>query len=125
MKHLQHAVFATLVASTFLLPAVTVFAADNAIPQRADIDDQYKRRVEDMYSDVETWEADFAYVESNIPRLEQYRGRLGESPETIYGCLALRDSLAIVISDLYVFAFLKLSEDGRMSMYQELGGIHG
>ncbi len=122
MKRLQHTLMAALFALIFVVSGTMAIAGEGTIPQREDIDERYKWSLDGMYPDLEAWEADFAYVESNMPRLEQYRGRLGESPEALYGCLALRDSLAIVISDLYVYAYLKVSEDGRVSIYQELGG---
>ncbi|HUV30044.1 MAG TPA: oligoendopeptidase F [Acidobacteriota bacterium] len=97
-------------------------AQSGAVPQRSDIDDQYKWRVEDMYDNLEAWEADYALLESRIGSFEQYKGHLGDSPDMLLGCLKLSDSLSSVISNLYVYAYLKLDEDNRQSEFQELGG---
>jgi len=104
--------------------AATVEGAGNtgAIPQRGEIDPQYQWRVEDIYANQDAWEADFKRVEASIPAFDQYRGHLGDSPEMLLNCLKLSDSLSIIINDLYVFAYLKLDEDTRVSLYQELGG---
>ena len=111
-----------LVMSWMIIPAADAPAKNGAIPQRTDIDDKYKWRVEDIYPTVDAWESDFKLLEQSLPALEKYRGRLGDSPETMLEALKLRDSLSIIDGNLYVFANLKLSEDTRRSDIQELTG---
>jgi len=89
--------------------------------QRSEIDDKYKWSLKDIYPDTIAWQADFDLLQSRMGELENYRGRLGESAETLYACLALEDSLNIVLGRLYVYAFLKQDEDTRISEYQQLG----
>jgi oligoendopeptidase F len=116
-----------MLAATFMMMwmlASTAAAAGGAgaIPQRNQIDKKYQWRVEDIYANQAAWDADYAYVESNYPRIEKFRGRLSESPAVLLQCLKLKDSLEIIIGNLYVYAYLKLDEDNRKSEYQELGG---
>jgi oligoendopeptidase F len=116
-------VLAALVLAAFaagVLMAQT--SGTGAIPQRDDIDDQYKWNVEDIYPDLKAWEADFARLQDGIGLFAQYQGRLAESPQVLAECLRLTDSLNIITGNLYVYAYLKLDEDNRVSMYQELGG---
>ncbi|MCK5127704.1 MAG: oligoendopeptidase F, partial [candidate division Zixibacteria bacterium] len=40
----------------------------------------------------------------------------------LYNCLKLSDSLDVIISNLYVYAYLKLDEDNSQSQYQQLTG---
>ncbi len=94
----------------------------SSIPQREDIDDKYKWRVEDIYETPADWEEDFTLLKSSLGSFEQYRGHLGDSPEVLLNCLWLSDSLNIVTGNLYVYAYLKLDEDNRSSEFQELGG---
>jgi len=98
------------------------FAQDGGLPQRADIEDKYKWKVEDMYATIDAWEADFAKLEGAIGNFDQFKGHLGDSPQMLLNCLTLSDELDIIVSNLYVFAYLKLDEDNSQSMYQELGG---
>jgi len=100
----------------------TLHAESEGVPQRSDIEDQYKWKVEDIYPNLDAWESDFAYLTDNLPRLEAFQGHLAESPEMLLHCLSLSDSLDIIIGNLYVYAFLKLDEDNRRSEFQELGG---
>ncbi len=102
--------------------AVAALADTKAIPQRSDIDDKYKWNVEHIYPDLESWEADYNFVKENLGRFEQYRGHLGDSPAKLLECLKLRDSLSLIVDNMYVYAYLKLDEDNREGKYQELTG---
>ena len=99
-----------------------VSAATNAIPQRSDIAEQYKWKLEDMYATQDAWESDFNALKSNLTRFDQYKGHLGDSPSTLLTCLQLSDSLNKIGDNLYVFAYLRLDEDNRSSAAQELAG---
>jgi oligoendopeptidase F len=112
---------AVLVALLLVLMAVPLaFAQENKIPQRADIEDRYKWRLEDIYPDTLAWQADFELLQSRMGEMEKYSGRLGESAGTLYECLALRDSLSNILDRLYVFAHMKKDEDTREPAYQAL-----
>ncbi len=107
-----------------LLTALLVanaFGAMKTIPQRSDIEDQYTWKVEDIYPSDQAWEQEFTALEENYERLRSYEGRLGESPATLLECLKLRDSLELIADNLYVYAYLKLDQDNRLSTYQEMG----
>ncbi len=114
-----------------IVPALVIWAfavasapadEDGGVPQRKDIDDKYKWRVEDIYETRADWEKDFVLLRSSLGSFEQYQGHLGDSPETLLDCLRLSDSLDIITGNLYVYAYLKLDEDNRRSKFQELGG---
>jgi len=128
MKVLQvkaSSVFCLLVI--LLAMAMAVPAQDDVekIPQRADIEDKYKWKVEDMYPDLDAWEADFEVLKGSVDAFDAYKGHLGDSPETLLKCLKLSDSLDIIDGNLYVYAYLKLDEDNRNSVYQDLAGRIG
>lgn len=124
MKQRQKLVL-TVFLSIFLSVSLFsgVFSAETSkIPQRSDIEDQYKWKLEDIYPDSAAWQKDFDYLKDNLPRLEAYKGKLAESSNQLLNCLKLRDSLSIMEENLYVFAYMKLDEDNRISKFQELGG---
>ena len=118
-QHLKSStVLSILVVCTF---ALTLTADTGSIPQRSEIEDKYKWKVEDIFQDNEAWETSFISLKTGISSFEQYQGHLGDTPEMLLNCLRLRDSLELIGDNLYVYAYLKLDEDNRVSQYQEMG----
>ena len=101
-----------------LLLASTIWA--QAARERSEIDAKYKWNLEDLYPTVEAWNGAFSVLEAAIPRLEAFKGRLGESPASLLECLELNDSLNSLTHRLYVYANLKLDQDKRVGESQEL-----
>ncbi len=89
-------------------------------PQRSEIDNKYKWKLGDIYPDDESWEQDFATVEAMLPQMEKFKGRLAESGKTLLDCLVMQDSIWIIFDPQYVYAYMKLDEDTRVSKYQEM-----
>lgn len=90
------------------------------IPQRSEIPDKYKWKLEDIYSTDSLWEYDFSRVEALLPEMEKFKGHLAESGKTLLDCLIMQDSIWNIMDRLYVYAYMKLDEDTRISKYQEL-----
>lgn len=106
----------------WLLTSMSALAGDTgSIPQRADIEDKYKWKVEDIFPDNDAWERFFGSLKVGIGGFQPYQGHFGDSPEMLLNCLRLRDSLELICDNLYVYAYLKLDEDNRVSQYQEMG----
>lgn len=97
-------------------------AQDGGATQRADVEDRYKWKLTDMYPTQEAYDADFATVEASLGAFEQFKGRLGESPDVLLACLKLSDSINIINDDLYVYTHLQADEDQRIDANEELAG---
>lgn len=116
-------------SKVFLLTGlVAIFALCSAfgqsqvkkIPQRSEIAEKYKWRLQDIYPSDEQWEQDFSGVEALLPEMNKYRGHLAESGKTLLDCLIMQDSIWIKFDPMYVYAYMKLDEDTRVSKYQEM-----
>lgn len=90
------------------------------IVERHEIEERYKWKTEDMYASAQAWEADFQKVKDQIPALEQYKGRLAESADTLLAFLSLRDETAKILSLLFSYSARKKDEDTRISENQSL-----
>jgi oligoendopeptidase F len=90
------------------------------IPQRSEIPEKYKWRLQDIYPTDQKWEQDFSKVEALLPEAEKFKGHLAESGKMLLDCLALQDSMWIMFDPMYVYAYMKLDEDNRISKYQEM-----
>jgi oligoendopeptidase F len=110
----------TIMISWNMARAQSQTAEVQKIPQRSDINDKYKWRLQDIYADTLKWENDFNRLQSEMGVIEQCQGKLDQSAENLFKCLTLRDSLDNLMDRLYVFAFLKKDEDTRISQFQEL-----
>ena len=69
--------FYSFLTSLLLLASSLVFA--KAVPERADIDAQFKWDLTDMYADAAGWEADRARFLEALPTLSAHRGKLESS----------------------------------------------
>ena len=96
------------------------FADVKEAPTRDQIEDQYKWDLTDFFPSDEAWEEELVAFTEQIPKIEEYKGNLGNSAETLAACLMLSDSLGGRAHRLYVYAALKLDEDNRVGKYQEM-----
>jgi oligoendopeptidase F len=95
-------------------------AAVDDVPTRAQIDDQYKWRLEDMYPSIEAWEKEADEVKQLTSRFAQLKGRLVESAETLLEALQLQDQIGERLARLYAFARMRRDEDNANATYQAL-----
>ncbi|MFC1565362.1 oligoendopeptidase F [Candidatus Neomarinimicrobiota bacterium] len=106
--------------STILIITISIFIvfplfAQSDIPQRSDIEDEYKWNLEDIYPTIEDWERDYQFVESNLEKFDSFRGNLEKSGKIILDCFKLDEELSITRDNIYVYANLKKDLDTRVS----------
>ena len=102
-----------------ILFAIPLFAQSD-IPQRSDIEDEYKWNIADIYSNMEKWENDYQDVEMNLIKFEKYRGKLGSSGQIILECFNLDEEISKKLENLFVYAYLNKDSDTRISEFQGL-----
>ena len=85
--------------------------AEERIPKRCDIEEQYKWRLEDIYPTREDWEKDFKRFEEMTEKFTALKGRLAESAETLLSYFRLSDKLAVISDSLINYAQRKSDED--------------
>ena len=88
--------------------------------ERKDILTEYTWDLETMYKDEKDWEEDLANVLKKAEDFTKYKGKVGESKETLLNALKDRDNIYRVISKSYSYAHLKLDEDTRIGNSQAL-----
>jgi oligoendopeptidase F len=122
MRRVQRFFVPGVVLVFLLFGWVSLFAQSKttAIPQRSDIAEKYKWKLEDIYPTTGDWEKDFTGIKELIPQISSFKEHLSESGKKLYDCLALNDSVSIIMGKLYVYANMKLDEDTRNSNFQQL-----
>jgi len=113
---------------TFLL--LLGFIATN-YPQtleRKDVPDKYKWNLADLYPTRDAWQADLDMLSKEIDKLPEFKGRLGESSETLYKALTSSSNVVETLYKAYVYASnlsnenLNLAENqAMMQQMQALG----
>ncbi|MEC0665743.1 oligoendopeptidase F [Priestia flexa] len=90
------------------------------LPNRSEIKVEDTWRLEDIFETDEAWEKEFQAVKALVPEMEQYRGKLGESAETLFKALQQQDELTMRVSKLYTYAHMRYDQDTTNSFYQGL-----
>ncbi len=73
----------------------------------------------ELYPDDAAWEAARKGALAALPGIAKYKGRLGESADTLAEALVLQSDLGRTIARIYTYVSLKGDEDVRVSAYQE------
>src|SRR6476659_4164846 len=89
----------------------------SGIPTRADISDTDKWDLTHLFANVSKWQEDFAWLQGEYPKLEQWKGRVGESAQTLAGLLEFEKALEQKMERVYHYASLQASEDSTNNDY--------
>src|SRR5881398_456383 len=87
------------------------------IPTRTDISDSDKWELTHLFADVGKWQEDFAWLQRTYPKLQNWKGRVGESTQTLAEVLEFEKSLELKIERIYHYASLQLAEDSTTNEY--------
>jgi len=85
---------------------------------RQEVDPQLKWRLTDIFESDAAWEKALADVQQDIAVIESYRGRLGESADTLLDLLKTRSDAERRIMLVYAYAHLHQDTDNGNATYQ-------
>ncbi len=89
----------------------------NTIPERKDIPETDRWDLTPLFSSDEAWDTMYSEVEKGLPMYENYRGRLGESAQTLADAITFSLNTDRNIEKLYTYAHLKTDEDKSNQQY--------
>jgi oligoendopeptidase F len=92
----------------------------SSVPERSEIDEEYKWDLESMFDDDEAWEAAYEDVQERLDELQAYEGRVTEDAATLLEVLELREELMREVSDVAAYARMRSDEDTTNQEYQAL-----
>ncbi|RPI69523.1 MAG: oligoendopeptidase F, partial [Ignavibacteriales bacterium] len=92
----------------------------SSLPVRENINEKYKWNLTHIYKTDDEWEADFKWIEQNIPGYEKFKGTLSNSADNLFNCLDFDDSIGIKLERLFLYAMLSKDSDMRVTKYQAL-----
>jgi len=92
----------------------------SSVPERSEIDAEYRWDLDSIYASDEDWEAALEAVRERIAELEQFEGRVTESAATLLETFETHESVMREVSQVATYANLRSSEDQRVAEYQSM-----
>jgi oligoendopeptidase F len=89
------------------------------IPTRDEIEEQYRWNLADIYPTTDAWEKDYSYVEGNLTKLKDYKGKLAKG-KNLEKCLKESEELERKLDMLYVSAHLLKDQDTKNTTSQAM-----
>jgi oligoendopeptidase F len=65
------------------------------VPTRSEIPEPDKWDLTHLFADVGKWQEDFAWLQQTYPKLRSWKGRIGESAQTLADVLEFEKSLEL------------------------------
>jgi len=92
------------------------------IPERKDVGEEFKWRLEDIYPTNSDWEADYERAKSYIEKAADFKGKISQSAKSLLDYLAMDDEISVLLDGLANYAHRRCDEDTRNAVYQAMKG---
>ena len=96
--------------------------ASDRIPKRSEIPEEYTWDLRDMFPSDEAWKMEYEALQDMPARISAFRGRLGESAETLLEFFRLEDELELRLTPLHTYASCSSDRDTSDGFYQDMRG---
>ena len=96
--------------------------AQNSIPKRSEVKTEFTWDLSDMFVSDEAWREEYEALKDMPARVAAFRGRLGESAETLLEYFRLQDELELRLSPLHTYASCSSDQDTSNGFYQDMVG---
>ena len=96
--------------------------ANQIIPQRSEVPEEYTWNLKDLYESDQAWNEEYKALKTLPEQITAFRGTLGRSAEDLLAWFRLQDQVEERLSRLYGYASCKGDEDTGNSFYQDMRG---
>jgi oligoendopeptidase F len=90
------------------------------IPEREEINQEYKWDLTHIFLNDEEWEKEFKLVSEKVSRYQKFEGKLAESSENLLACFRFDEEVNIKLDQLYLYAMLSKDSDMRVGKYHSM-----
>jgi oligoendopeptidase F len=94
--------------------------AQNQLPKREQIEKKYKWNLDEIFSSIESWNKEYLSVESELPKITEFQGKLKSNAKNLYSCLNLMTKISERLSILSIYASLGRDADLNNQNFQIL-----
>src|SRR5881628_969693 len=89
----------------------------STVPTRSEVPDSDKWDLSHLFIDTSKWQEDFAWLQRTYSRFQEWKGKVGESAQTLAEVLEFEKSLELKMERVYHYASLQLAEDSANNEY--------
>src|SRR5881628_3240214 len=89
----------------------------STVPARSEVPESDKWDLSYLFTDAGKWQEDFAWLQRTYPKFQDWKGRIGESAQTLAEILEFEKSLELRMERVYHYASLQLAEDSANNEY--------
>ncbi|MCG6913737.1 oligoendopeptidase F [bacterium BMS3Abin03] len=107
----------------FLTITIFAFIACNTFAQpleRSKVENQYKWNLAEIYPTTDAWKADMDMMDSQVEKLADFKGKLGESAKSLYEALKLGNDLTKTLYKAWTYASNLSNEDLNIAKNQAM-----
>ncbi len=87
------------------------------VATRSEIPESDKWNLTHLFAEAGKWQEDFGWLQRTYPKLEEWKGRVGDSAQTLADVLEFEKSLELKMERVYHYASLQLAEDSTNNEY--------
>ncbi|MES5925609.1 oligoendopeptidase F [Bacillus cereus group sp. MG9] len=91
-----------------------------SLPNRNEIEEASTWRLEDIFQTDAEWEKEFQAIKELLPKLTEFKGKLGDSADNLLEALQYEDEISMRLGKLYTYAHMRYDQDTTNSVYQAL-----
>ena len=92
----------------------------NTLPKRDEIPEEKTWNLEDIFNTDKDWEKEFSEIKEMLPKLKEFKGKLGVSGESLFEALQYQNEISKKLGKLYTYAHMRYDQDTTNSYYQGL-----
>lgn len=96
------------------------FPSGGEVPVRADVPDEFKWKLSDIFATDAEWTAAHDAVRARLPEIAAMSGKFTASAKDLLACMKLSDEIGIALGKVYVYAHMKSHEDTAAADYQAM-----
>src|SRR5213596_3129227 len=89
----------------------------STVPTRSEVPDSDKWDLSHLFIDTSKWQEDFAWLQRTYPKFQEWKGKVGESAQTLAAVLEFEKSLELKMERVYHYGALQLAEDSTNNEY--------
>jgi oligoendopeptidase F len=97
-----------------------VAVESKVIPEREEINQEYKWDLTHIFQNDEEWETEFKSVSDKVSGYQKFEGKLAESAENLLTCFRFDENINIKLGQLHLYAMLSKDSDMRVGKYHSM-----